>query len=1205
MRPRGLLTLMAFALGTMLSVSAQANTIQVTLDFSAPTLQEIGGTAQIQSPDCTPLGQPGNPLLPAREAVILLPPGEEIAAVQVSTAGGDVWTNVAPLRHAQTPRPISLGPGPETAANPEIYNSAERFPAEAAELVTVQRAWGHALAFFRVTPFAYRPGAGELAWYGSVTLEVETAPAPQTAPASGALLRRDPHVLQRISEMVLNPADLALYDRVSPTRVGEQRLEPGYYPYVIVTTDTFAEAFEPLAELESSRGLHAYIMTTSEINATYPGDDLQMRIRNFIIDAYENWGTLYVLLGGDYDVVPIRPLYVNAGGTVDNFPGDCYYEGLDGNWNNDGDSRWGEHGEYDLIGEVAVGRASISNAAELNRWMHKNALYTEQPVVSEVKKALFVGEALDSYTWGGDSMDEVKDYATTHGYTTSGYPSDYTKQTLYERTGNWSKYDVINHLNAGHASSHHLGHSNTTYNMKMENPDVVLLTADGVTHTYCFISSQGCIANNFDNHSTDSISEVFFYHEYGAAAYLGNTRYGWYSPGSTAGPSQHFDRQFVDALYNESIHTVGWMNVDSKADCVWMLDDYMLWCHYELCLLGDPAMPQWADVHGALTVEHTGTYLMGSGGYPVTVRSNGSPVAGASVTLYSPDLQIWATGTTNANGVAVIDPGDPQPMTLSLKAVKADYLPVTDQVEVIPPAGPFLVYHSVTIHDEGDQDGQLDYGETAGLEVFLENIGIETANEVTAMLATADAYTTLTLATGAYPDIPAGGIAAGREDFRVQVAVDVPDQHVIDFDIQAVAAEGQWDASFQITAQAPVLAAGSQVINDWGGSGNGDGGADPGERFLLQLWLGNEGHADVGPLAAQLSCLSPEITIHDDAGSCSGVAVGAAALCGSFEVEVSENCPDPATIPFTLQLEGSGGYTAVVDFDLTVGAWFDDAEIDRGWTLGVPGDDATTGMWERAEPIGTVYSGHELQPEYDHTPNPGEACFVTQNGPIGGSAGDADVDGGRTTLLSPVFDLSDASSATIGYWRWYTNSWGGSPDNDWWDVDVTADGENWVSLEHTMTTANEWNYYEFNLEEYITLSDRVQIRFIAADEGDGSLVEAAVDDFSLNVVRESFQGTETEEPALGRGFVSFGGNPSGGLTQIVFQTAQPTHVKLELYDVAGRRLRSLVNERVAAGLHPIVFDGRDDTGHPVSSGVYYLRLETAEIMQVRQMTVLR
>lgn len=1204
MRSIGLPMLFILTLSTLVCGLAQAKTIEVDLSFTAPLLQDVDGATRVTTSECTPLGQPGYPLLPACEAVILLPPGEEITSIRVNTSGGDVLTNLSPLVHAQTPYPISMGPGPMTEASQEIYGRDSAYPAEAAELVTVQRAAGHALAFFRVTPFAYNPVAGELAWFEQVTLEVETALAPNTDPNSIPMLRRDDHVLQRVSSRVMNREDMALYSNVGSALVGQQRLDPGYFPYVIVTTDAFASAFEPLANFASSRGLHAHIMTTSEIDAIYSGDDQQMRIRNFIIDAYETWGTLYVVLGGDYDVVPVRPLYVNAGGTVDNFPGDCYYEGLDGNWNNDGDSRWGEDGEYDLVGEVAVGRVSISNVGELNNWLHKNELYTEAPVVSEVRKALFIGERMDDIpTWGGDSMDEVKDYCTRHGYTTSGYPGTYVKETLYDRDGTWSKNQVIALFNEGHASSHHLGHSNVNYNMKMENSDVDQMTADGVTHTYCFISSQGCISNNFDNPSVDSISEAFLVHEYGAVAYLGNTRYGWYMQGSTNGPSQHFDRQLVDALYDEGIHTAGWMNIDSKADCIWMLNDWMLWCHYELCLLGDPAMPQWTNVFGTLSVDHTGMYLMGTGVYEVTVRSSGIPMAGASVTLYSDDMQVWGTATTNASGVAIIDPGALEPMTLNLKAVKTDYLPVTDLVEVVPPSGPYLVYNNAAVHD--GENGELGFGETAGVEVFIENVGIEVATGVIGTLSTSDDYATVTMPVRPYPNIPAGMIASGLEHFEVQVAGDVPDQHVIDFAIDVVSNEGAWDSAFNLIAQAPVLSEGSIELYDSDPYGNGNGGANAGETFYLEFWIANTGHADATGISGTLSCTNPDVVILDDTAVCPIIPMGDEAKIGLFQVELLPTCPEPSMCTVQLDLTGHGGFVADVTFEIAVGGWFDDVEADHGWTLGTAGDDASTGRWERADPRGTTYEGSDVQPEDDHTDAPGTICFVTGNGSVGGSAGEADVDGGSTTLLTPVFDLGDATAATVEYWRWYTNDLGNNPGEDWWDVDVTNDGQNWVSLEHTQASNNSWARYEFDLGAFVTLTDHIQIRFIADDTSPGSLVEAAVDDFMMTAVCPPSADVSVDDVRAGFGLISCSPNPFNPRASIVFQVGARTHTKLEIYDISGSKVRTLVDQPIDPGMHSITFDGNNDSGHSLASGIYFLRMKTPEILQVKQIALLK
>ncbi|MGD8394600.1 MAG: C25 family cysteine peptidase, partial [Candidatus Eiseniibacteriota bacterium] len=102
----------------------------------------------------------------------------------------------------------------------------------------------------------------------------------------------------------------------------------------------------------------------------------------------------------------------------------------------------------------------------------------------------------------------------------------------------------------------------------------------------------------------------------------------------------------------------------------------------------------------------------------------------------------------------------------------------------------------------------------------------------------------------------------------------------------------------------------------------------------------------------------------------------------------------------------------------------DQMESPAGWTIGAPDDDATTGIWVRAEPVGTEYNGYTVQPDLDHTPDPGEICFVTANGAVGGAAGDADVDGGKTTLFSPVFDLEGYEAAAVDYWLWYTNDRG-------------------------------------------------------------------------------------------------------------------------------------------------------------------------------------
>jgi len=234
-----------------------------------------------------------------------------------------------------------------------------------------------------------------------------------------------------------------------------------------------------------------------------------------------------------------------------------------------------------------------------------------------------------------------------------------------------------------------------------------------------------------------------------------------------------------------------------------------------------------------------------------------------------------------------------------------------------------------------------------------------------------------------------------------------------------------------------------------------------------------------------------------DAGAGSFDAVFPAADCETlvefyFSVE-GENgtryyepggCQPPSA---GMQLVAAAGVTTIL---------VDDFEAASGWTAGAPGDDATTGVWNRMNPQATG-----AQPEDDHS-DPGTVCWVT-DGNAGTGIGSFDVDNGRTTLLSPVFDLSATPSARVSFWLWYSNTGGGAPNADIFEIDVN-DGSGWVNAEIVgpdgPDTSGGWFYHEFRVSDVASPTSTVQFRFVASDLGTGSIVEAALDDFSILVV---------------------------------------------------------------------------------------------------------
>ena len=181
------------------------------------------------------------------------------------------------------------------------------------------------------------------------------------------------------------------------------------------------------------------------------------------------------------------------------------------------------------------------------------------------------------------------------------------------------------------------------------------------------------------------------------------------------------------------------------------------------------------------------------------------------------------------------------------------------------------------------------------------------------------------------------------------------------------------------------------------------------------------------------------------------------------------------------------------------------------WIGGDIIDNASAGIWELAQPIATYDDeNNQIQPGEDHT-DFGSSCFITGNGYEDGNGGFDDVDGGKTTLFSPIFSLESFDEAIISYWYWYTNNVGDNAGNDLWQVLVSNNGgSTWQELYVSSNSTNEWKKQRFILSNYIELTDDIQFKFIAEDlfyDGDagsgGSLVEAALDDFLIEYIISS------------------------------------------------------------------------------------------------------
>jgi flagellar hook assembly protein FlgD len=83
-------------------------------------------------------------------------------------------------------------------------------------------------------------------------------------------------------------------------------------------------------------------------------------------------------------------------------------------------------------------------------------------------------------------------------------------------------------------------------------------------------------------------------------------------------------------------------------------------------------------------------------------------------------------------------------------------------------------------------------------------------------------------------------------------------------------------------------------------------------------------------------------------------------------------------------------------------------------------------------------------------------------------------------------------------------------------------------------------------------------------------------------------------------------SPSSGRTTFTFLVPAPGgRVRLAVFDVAGRRVRVLYDGPAVAGRHALGWDGRDDGGRHLASGVYFARLSLGDETRNRRLVIMR
>ncbi len=360
--------------------------LELSLDPGALRLEALpDGTTGLHLPGYPASAAPGEPRLPTRLLRLALPPGADLARLELELedlAPPLVLPLAGRLARAEAPRLLCPAPGCATRA-PTPPQAPGRASA-AAWLAGTGRLGPVCLAEVMHRPVELSADGAALLLHPRQRLRLRG----EGAGPARALAAADAHLVARAADLVANPQELA---RFHPAPRG---LLPGAAGVAVVAPEWLVQESQALpdylAALEA-RGLQPTLVTDQELAALHgePPDLLPQKLRAWLILNREPLGLRYALLvgnpdpgHGDLPMLATHPYQPGEADFVDEIPTDAYYADLSGAWDLDGDGRFGEwQGDRGPLGvdfypELLVGRIPVyGSAAAADRLLARASAY--------------------------------------------------------------------------------------------------------------------------------------------------------------------------------------------------------------------------------------------------------------------------------------------------------------------------------------------------------------------------------------------------------------------------------------------------------------------------------------------------------------------------------------------------------------------------------------------------------------------------------------------------------------------------------------------------------------------------------------------------------------------------------------------------------------------------------------------------------------
>jgi len=425
------------------AVSSTKQTVlkqQETISFSQPIIEKNNGYTLIRIPDTNSwLRTQGAPMLPAQISTFIYPFGTKITNVEVTFSEPQIYKLETEIM--RTPQPVTLVDGKTITLNTEPINLGSLYPEK---------------------PFDYHLGAGVSNEQHVIYLTIQYYPISYKPIENTIQYSKETQITISYQPPVSQPVPTA------------------DFKLLIVAPKEFVTALQPLVDYKISKGLTTKLVTIDDIctgtNFTSQGRDCAEKLKYFIKDALEQWGTQYVLLVGGRSGgilkekwwVPVRYTNLEDGANWEGgYLSDLYFADIydaTGNfstWDSNGNglfAEWNNQGKdkIDMYPDLSVGRLACVNTDEVTTVVNKIITYETTTAGKDWFKKMVVV--------GGDSAPSASDpwyEGEEENKLALEYMNGFTGTKLWTSTQDFTgPNDVINAIDGGCGFLYFDGHGN-------------------------------------------------------------------------------------------------------------------------------------------------------------------------------------------------------------------------------------------------------------------------------------------------------------------------------------------------------------------------------------------------------------------------------------------------------------------------------------------------------------------------------------------------------------------------------------------------------------------------------------------------------------------------------------------------------------------------------------------------------------------------